>query len=32
MGWIELRGMWNKNIVNLDEKEVAEASRILEEI
>ena len=20
MGWIELRGMWNKNIVNLDEK------------
>jgi len=30
MGWIELRGMWNKNIVNLDEKEVAEARRILE--
>jgi len=29
MGWIELRGMWNKNIVNLDPKEVAEARRIL---
>ena len=30
MDWIELRGMWKKNIVNLDEKEVAEAQRILE--
>src|SRR6202790_4266732 len=30
MHWIELRGMWNKNIVNLDEKEVAEARGILE--
>ena len=30
MGWIELRGMWKKNIVSLDEKEVAEAGRILE--
>src|SRR5438552_11137841 len=30
MPWIELRGMWKKNIVNLDEKEVAEARRILE--
>jgi len=30
MQWMELRGMWNKNIVNLDEKEVAEARRILE--
>jgi L-ribulose-5-phosphate 3-epimerase len=30
MQWIELRGMWNKNIVNLDEKEVAEAKKILE--
>jgi L-ribulose-5-phosphate 3-epimerase len=29
MRWIELRGMWNKNIVNLDEKEVKEAQRIL---
>jgi L-ribulose-5-phosphate 3-epimerase len=30
MGWIELRGMWKKNIVSLDEKEIAEARRILE--
>lgn len=30
MHWIELRGMWKKNIVNLDEKEIAEARRILE--
>lgn len=30
MQWIELRGMWNKNIVNLDEKEIAEAQRILQ--
>lgn len=30
MQWIELRGMWKKNIVNLDEKEVTEARRILE--
>src|SRR5437899_12662407 len=30
MGWIELRGMWKKNIVNLGAKEVAEARRILE--
>ena len=30
MQWIELRGMWKKNIVNLDETEVAEARRILE--
>ena len=29
MQWIELRGMWNKNILNLDAKEVAEAQRIL---
>ncbi len=29
MKWIELRSMWKKNIVNLDEKEVAEANRIL---
>jgi L-ribulose-5-phosphate 3-epimerase len=31
MGWIELRSMWKKNIVSLDEKEVAEARRILEQ-
>lgn len=30
MQWIEVRGMWNKNVVNLDEKEIAEAKRILE--
>ncbi len=30
MQWIELRGMWNNNIVALDEKEVAEAKQILE--
>jgi len=29
MKWMELRGMWNKNIVSLDEKQVAEAQRIL---
>ncbi|WP_446741650.1 sugar phosphate isomerase/epimerase family protein [Silvibacterium acidisoli] len=28
--WIELRGMWNKNITDLDSKEIAEARRILE--
>jgi len=29
MQWIELRGMWQKNIVSLDSKEIAEAQRIL---
>ena len=29
MGWIELRSMWKKNIVALDEKEVAETRRLL---
>jgi L-ribulose-5-phosphate 3-epimerase len=29
MEWIELRGMWSKNIVNLDAPEIAEAQRIL---
>ena len=28
--WIELRGMWNKNILSLDATEIAEARRILE--
>jgi len=28
--WIELRGMWNKNLLRLDAKEVEEARRILE--
>lgn len=30
MDWIELRAMWNKNILKLDAKEVEEARRILE--
>ena len=31
MSWIELRGMWNKNVVNLDAKEIAESQRILKQ-
>jgi L-ribulose-5-phosphate 3-epimerase len=30
MEWIELRGMWNKNALKLDAKEIEEARRILE--
>ena len=30
MEWIELRSMWNTNMVNLDSKEIAEAQSILE--
>jgi L-ribulose-5-phosphate 3-epimerase len=30
MEWIELRGMWNKNLLKLDAKEIAEARLILE--
>jgi L-ribulose-5-phosphate 3-epimerase len=30
MGWIELRGMWNKNVLNLNANEIAEARRILD--
>jgi sugar phosphate isomerase/epimerase len=30
MEWIELRGMWSKNILKLDATEIAEARRILE--
>jgi L-ribulose-5-phosphate 3-epimerase len=30
MEWIELRGMWNKNLLRLDAKEVEEARRVLE--
>ena len=30
MEWMELRSMWNKNIVSLDEKEVAETRRLLD--
>ena len=29
MEWMELRSMWNKNVANLDAKEIAEAKRIL---
>jgi len=28
--WIELRSMWKKNILDLDEKEIAEAKRLLD--
>jgi len=30
MGWIELRSMWNKNVVSLDEKETSDARRIVD--
>ena len=30
MQWIELRGMWNKNLLKLDAKEIQEARSILE--
>lgn len=30
MEWLEIRGMWNKNVLKLDANEVAEARRILE--
>jgi len=30
LGHVELRSMWKKNIINLDEKETAEAKRLLE--
>ena len=29
MGWIELRGMWNKNVVKLDARDIGESQRIL---
>jgi L-ribulose-5-phosphate 3-epimerase len=29
LGWIELRGMWNKSIADLDAKDIAEARKIL---
>src|ERR1700690_809070 len=31
LGWIELRSMWNKNVTELDAKQVEEARKILEE-
>jgi L-ribulose-5-phosphate 3-epimerase len=30
LGYVELRGLWNKNVVALDGREVAEARRLLE--
>lgn len=30
LGWVELRGMWNKGLMSLDAKEIAEARRLLE--
>lgn len=29
LGFVELRGLWKKNIINLDEKEIAEAKALL---
>jgi L-ribulose-5-phosphate 3-epimerase len=29
MEWMELRSMWNKNVINLDANEIAEAQRLL---
>src|SRR5260370_32031377 len=29
VGFVEIRGLWKENIVNLDEKEVAEAKKLL---
>ncbi|MGB9406637.1 MAG: sugar phosphate isomerase/epimerase, partial [Terracidiphilus sp.] len=29
MGWIELRSMWDKNVTELSEAQIAEAKRIL---
>ena len=31
LGWIELRSMWNKNVTELDAKEVEDARKILDE-
>jgi sugar phosphate isomerase/epimerase len=30
LDWVELRGMWNKNLQNLDDAEIATAQKILE--
>ena len=30
LGWIELRSMWKKNVMDLDDKEIAEARNLLE--
>jgi L-ribulose-5-phosphate 3-epimerase len=29
LGFVELRSLWNKNIINLEEKEIAEAEKLL---
>ena len=29
LNWIQLRGMWNKNITDLDANQIAEARRII---
>src|SRR2546426_11644322 len=29
LDWVELRGMWNKNLMRLDAKEIEEARRLL---
>lgn len=29
LGFVEIRGLWDKNVVNLDEKEIAEVQRLL---
>jgi hypothetical protein len=31
LGYVELRGHWNKNIINLDETEIAETRRLLKQ-
>src|SRR5258708_23244545 len=31
LGWIELRSMWNKNVTELDAKQVEDARKVLEE-
>jgi len=30
LGYVEIRGLWKKNVINLDEKETAEARRLLQ--
>ena len=31
LGWVEVRGLWNKNLLKLDESEQAEAKRLLDQ-
>src|SRR6266446_1569783 len=30
LGFVEMRTLWNKNIINLDQKEITEAQRLLQ--